>query len=182
MSIIEIADLFVFYGLDVMLLAAATAVTVQLLKKTVMKNVQNKLYTFLPFVTGALYYAVYRGLCEMSFCHVLENYADILEHGMAVGSLATMIYVLYEQFVRQKKSSSAAEDVIGALIEGYVPDESRAKVAALIAAALSRDVSGSGADKTEAILSENAAETAGEREIKLLAQLIINTLARLYAV
>ena len=48
MTVIEIIDAFTFYGLDVILLAAATAVAVQLCKVTFLKRLNRKIVTFLP--------------------------------------------------------------------------------------------------------------------------------------
>ncbi|MDE6001651.1 MAG: hypothetical protein K2G96_04975, partial [Clostridia bacterium] len=62
MSIIQIIDTFTFYGIDIIILAAATAVITQVLKKTLLKKVKKKLITFLPFGLGTLFYAVYAGI------------------------------------------------------------------------------------------------------------------------
>lgn len=101
-----------------MLLAALTAVTVQIFKLTFLKNFKKKLLTFLPFIVGTAYYAVYAGLVNWSVSYVINEYADVLEHGVSVGAVATLTYVLYEQFVREKSPTSATEGVISTLIEG----------------------------------------------------------------
>jgi len=179
MSIFQIIDAFTFYGLDVILLSALTSVTVQLLKKTVFKRCNNKIYTFLPFTFGVIYYAVYAGLRQMSFVYLIDNYVSILEHGFSVGALSTLLYVCYEQFLQTKKTEKATEGVIATLIAGYVPSDGCERVAKLIAEAIEKDVTGSGAKKTAEILAANQAEGVTENDVKLLAKLIIETLAHI---
>ncbi len=171
---IKILDVFTFYGFDVMLLAALTAITVQICKVTFLKRVKRKLLTFLPFIFGIIYYAA---LVHMDFYFVLNEYVSVIEHGFAVGTTATLTYVTYEQFIRDKKSVSPSEGIISALIAGYVPDERTESVAKSIAAAIERDVTGDGATRTAEILAENSLEDITESDIKLLARLIIEALA-----
>ena len=181
MTILEIIDTFTFYGIDVVLLASLTTLVVQLLKISVFRKMKKKLLTFLPFVIGTLFYAVYQGVYHASISYVLDEYIDILEHGISIGALATLTYVLYEQFVREKGNLSATQGVIATLIDGYVPDDALEKTAKLIAEAIERDVLGDGANKTAEILLANGGESISERDVALLSKLIIETLAHLNA-
>lgn len=181
LTVIKIIDAFTFYGFDVILLALLTALTVQLFKATFLKKVKRKLLTFLPFFLGILYYAVYSAVKNLSLAYLLEEYLSVLEHGVSIGAVATLLYVVYEQFVREKKTTSPTEGVISTLVEGYVPDENVEKVAKLIAEAIERDVTGSGAERAFEILKENSGEDVCERDIKLLSRLIIETLAHISA-
>jgi hypothetical protein len=131
------------------------------------------------FGLGAFYYAAYTVLVNWNFTILLDGYTDILEHGFSVGSLATLLYVLYEQFVRDKKASTPAEGIISTLIEGFVPSETVEKAAKLIAEAIEKDVTGEGAARAAEILSDNCAEGITEKDIKLLSKLIIETLSNL---
>lgn len=162
-----------------MLLATLTALTVQICKITFLKHVKKKLVTFLPFIFGAIFYAAYAALVNWSLTFILKEYISVLEHGISVGSLATLQYVLYEQFVREKKNVSETQAVISTLIEGYVPDDKLEQAAKEIADALQRDVTGNGAERTAEILLQNAGENISERDLKLLSKLIIETLAHL---
>lgn len=179
MTIIEIIDLFTFYGLDIIMLSALTAIVTQILKVTILKKLKKKLMTFLPFALGTLVFAIYAGLRNMSFWYVLRNYVSILEHGLSVGTLATFIYVLYEQFVRERSSVSEIEGVISTLIEGYVPSENLQKAAAEIAKAIERDVLGDGATRAKEIIRTFAGDDVTDGDIQLLSKLIIETLAHL---
>ena len=177
MTIIKIIDTFTFYGIDVILLAALTALFVQLVKVTVFKNKKKKLLTFLPFIVGTVLYAAYAALKNWSLSYLLEEYTEILEHGISVGAVATLLYVLYEQFVREKSGLTTTQSVISTLIEGYVPTDSVENVAKLISEAIEKDVTGSGAKRAAEILAENSQEGVTERDVQLLAKLIIETLA-----
>lgn len=181
MTIIKIIDTFTFYGLDVVLLAVLTAVTVQICKVTFLKKVKKKLLTFLPFTVGVVFYAAYAALRNWDISYLLREYISVLEHGVSVGSVATLLYVLYEQFVRDKNVTSATEGVISTLIEGFVPTDKVESVAKEIAEAIERDVTGNGAAKAAEILSENSEEEICERDLQLLSKLIIETLAHVNA-
>lgn len=180
LTLIQIIDAFTFYGIDVLLLAVFTCLTVQLLKATLLKKLNKKLITFLPFVLGSLFYAAYAAARNLSLEYLLTNYVDVLEHGISVGAAATLLYVMYEQFVREKSTGlSAVESVIKTLIEGYVPTDNIEKVAKNIAEVLEKDVTGNGAKRAAEILSENSEENVTEHDIQLLAKLIIETLAHI---
>lgn len=168
--------MFVFYGLDVAALAFVTAVIAQVLKKTALKNVPNKLYTFLPFIIGALLYAAYESICRSDWLYCFHNFASVLEYGAIIGALSTCIYVLYEQFIRGNGKLSR-QSVIESLLEGYVAEENAASAAALIAEAIEGGADES-AEAVAQIIKDNA-ETASDGDVQLLAELIVKTLATL---
>lgn len=178
-TIIEIIDTFTFYGIDVILLSSLTTLAVQFLKITVLKNVKKKLLTFLPFIIGTIFYAVYQGVYNSSFYFVLDNYTLVLEHGVSIGAVSTLTYVLYEQFVREKDALTPVQSVISTLIEGYVPSDAVEKTAKEIALAIEKDVTGNGAKKAAQIILENAGENVEEKDVALLAKLIIETIAHI---
>ena len=179
MSIFQIIDAFAFYGFDVIVLGALTSVTVQILKKTLLKKCNKKIFTFLPFIFGTLFYAAYAAVRHLSLEYLIENYITVMEYGFSVGALSTLTFVCYEQFLQNKTTVSATEGVIATLIAGYVPSDSVENVAKLIAEAIGRDVLGDGAKRTAEILTENQCENVTENDVKLLAKLIIETLAHL---
>lgn len=179
LTLIRIFDTFTFYGVDVVLLAFLTAGLTQVVKVTLFKRAQKKLVTFLPFIIGTLLYAIYAGLKNLSFYYVLTEYTEILEHGISVGAVATLYYVLYEQFVRVKTNATESERVIGTLIENYVPKENVEKVSKAIAEAIEKDVTGNGAKKAEEIILSYGGEELKESDVQLLCRLIIETLAHI---
>ncbi len=179
MTFIEIIDTFTFYGIDVILLAAATALITQLMKKTLFSRAQKKIVTFLPFLTGIFLYAVYAGVRNMSVAYLFEEYTSIIEHGISVGTAATLYYVLYEQFVRKPNGLSETEKVVAALIEGYVPSDSIEAAAKAVAEAIGRDVTGNGAARAQEIIAGYADGEINEKDVVLLSKLIIETLAHM---
>lgn len=182
LTIIKIIDAFTFYGVDVLLLAALTAVVTQVLKISVLKKLKKKILTFLPFVLGTLFYAIYECVCNLSIRLLLTDYVTIIEHGISVGAVATLLYVLHEQFIREKKGCTQTEQVVATLLEGYVPTDSVEKAAKEVAAAIERDVTGNGAARAEEIIGMYCEGEITERDIKLLSKLIIETLAHITAV
>ena len=178
LSLIQIFNTFTFYGIDISLLALLTSLLTQLLKKLLFKG-NKKLVTFLPFILGTLFYAVYAGLRNLSLSYLLNEYVSILEHGISVGAIATLYYIMYEQFVRTKSSLSETEKVISALIEGYVPTDSLEAAAKAVAEAIARDVTGNGAKRAKEILTEYSNGELNERDLQLLSKLIIETLAHM---
>ncbi len=178
MSIIDIIDVIVFYGIDVAALAFATAFMVQVLKKTVLKNAPNKLYTFLPFIIGTFMYAVYETVYHLDWQYCFCNFVSVLEHGATIGALATFLYVLYEQFIRKDEASTTLENVIASILEGYVCEESVQETARLIAEAIESSAEDGGQTAFE-IIKDNSSETASDEDLQLLAKLISKTLATL---
>lgn len=178
MSFIQIINTFTFYGFDVAALALLTSLATQLVKKLLFKRAK-KLVTFMPFMLGTLFYAVYAAVRNLSVFYLLDEYVSVLEHGISVGAIATLYYVLYEQFVREKSGLSETEKVISTLIEGYVPTDSLEAAAKAVAEAIERDVTGNGALRTQEILTEFSNGEITERDIQLLSRLIIETLAHL---
>lgn len=180
MSIFEMIAKFSFYGMDVMLMASLTCLTIQLLKVTVLRRVQRKIFTFLPFLLGTAMYAGYGVLVHRDFAWVMENYVTVCEHGFAIGTAATMLYVMYEQFIRQKTELTATEQMVATLLDGYVAESKVNEAAKKISAAIAHDEMGNGAEMVIEVLSSYV-KNAGDGELKLLAKLIIDTIANVMA-
>ncbi len=106
MSAIQYLSAFRLYGWDVLLLAGAVSLLTALLKKTVLQNAPKKLYVFLPFALGILLYAVWRALVTLSAEPFTTGLAATLEGGFGCGCAATLYYVIYEQFIRKKKTDA----------------------------------------------------------------------------
>lgn len=100
MDISKFVEAFTLYGADIAVLAAICAAVVQICKLTFMKDVPKKVITLLPFAAGVILYAAYAAVMKLDVMYAFYNSAEILEQGMRVGTLATSLYVIYEQFVR----------------------------------------------------------------------------------
>lgn len=172
-------SVFSFYGIDMMMLALGTTILVQILKLTILRRVQKKILTFLPFVLGTILYGVYVGLVNHSVAYPLDHYVDVVERGFSIGTTATLAYVIYEQFVRGGSNLTATQAIVVNLLDGYVPKQQARKVAELIIKAVEKDVTGNGVQKTVEIITTHADEGITPQDVALLAKFIIETLARL---
>ena len=102
MSFVQILSAFRLYGADVLILAFGVTLATSLLKKTVMKTLDKKVFVFLPFALGFVFYAVYRMIATASIAPLSTEFLHTLECGFGCGCAATLYYVVYEQFLRGK--------------------------------------------------------------------------------
>lgn len=181
MSVSEVVSVFSLYGVDVIILSVLTAILVQVLKITVFKNLRKKFYTFLPFIIGTLLYSIYAIIVNRGFAYFLENYSSICQNGVAVGTIATLIYVLFEQFLKKDTSQSLTESVISALISGHVLEEKMGEASKAIAETLKKEQNENqtNAAKVEEILNLYRNSDTTEGDIKTLSQLIVQAVDRI---
>ena len=178
MTITKIIGAFTLYGVDVIFLAVLTTVLIQLLKLFIPKSAAKKLLTFLPFLIGTALYAGYFALLKGSAKTIISEYVSVVEHGFSVGALSTVVYVLYEQFVRGEKQKSLSAAVCENLLTGYIAGDLSA-VAAEVASIVESDVTESALQKVKNKIAENAAEGVDERDIILLSKAVIETLSHI---
>ena len=179
LTIIQLINTFALYGIDTVLLATLTTVTVTIIKKLFFKKASKKLLTFLPFIIGTIFYCAYSAAVNCSFASVLNAISAHLEKGFAVGATATILYVVYEQFVRGKSTCTIFESVAKTILAGYVNSAELDETAKSASEAVLNDVTGSALERVRKIISEHADEGTDEREILLLAKTLCDTLARL---
>ena len=103
MTFFQIVSAFRLYSADVLLLAFGVTLLTSLLKKTVMKSCNRKVFVFLPFGIGLFVYAAFRLLTEWSLAPIASGIILTIEGGFGCGCAATLYYVIYEQFVREKR-------------------------------------------------------------------------------
>ncbi|MCH5147758.1 MAG: hypothetical protein J1G05_00155 [Clostridiales bacterium] len=179
MTIIQLINTFTLYGIDTVLLAALTTVTVAIIKKLFFKKASKKLLTFLPFIIGTIFYCAYSAVTNFSFAPVINGISAHLEKGFAVGATSTILYVIYEQFVRGDKSTPLSESVAKAILEGYIKSDELSNASKSAYEAIVNDVTGSALERVRHIISEHADEGTDEREILMLAKTLCDTLAHL---
>ncbi|MDE5897585.1 MAG: hypothetical protein K2H43_07210 [Clostridia bacterium] len=146
MTVIQYLSAFRLYGADVLLIATGVSLCTSLLKKTALKNCAKKIYVFLPFAFGIAFYAVYRAAVLRSAEPFTSGLARTLEGGFACGCAATLYYVIYEQFFRNR----GKEPPVAELLAGIVPAEKIGEAA-----------------KT---LTEGGAQLAGEELIRFVTE------------
>ena len=126
MTFIEVLCTLRHYGVDVLVLALGVTLVTSLLKKTVLKKAPKKVCVFLPFAIGILFYCAYRMLTALDVSPLIEETGEVIEGGISCGSAATIYYVIYEQFIRGRKSKASP---LLPLLEGYVSEEKREEAA-----------------------------------------------------
>lgn len=176
MAFVEICDLFTYYGVDVAVLAAVTCALTQVLKTTVLKNAQKKLYTFLPYILGVALYAAYAAVTRLDISFLAKNFALVLSKGVSAGALATVIYSAYCSL--KKGGGTSKEEVIADMLCGYVPEGQEAEAAAKIAALPEEEDIGLRANQIADIIL-GYAQNIPRGESEVLARLIIKTVSRL---
>ena len=179
MTIIQLINTFTFYGIDTFLLAALTTLTVAIIKKLFFKKTSKKLLTFLPFIVGTVFYCGYSALVNLSITPLINGISEHVERGFAVGATATVIYIVYEQFLRGDNSASIFESVAKTILEGYIKSDELDSAAKSACEALLNDVTGSALERVRDVISEHAEEGVSEREILLLAKTLCDTLSHL---
>lgn len=95
MEISEIFGLIRQYGADVLVIGGIVFALTALLKRTLLKKLERKYITFLPFVLGIAVYLAYGAAAAGDFA---ENAGMFIQKGFSCGSLATVIHVLIKQF------------------------------------------------------------------------------------
>ena len=179
LTIIQLINTFTLYGIDTVLLATLTTVTVAIIKKLFFKKASKKILTFLPFIIGTLFYCGYSAIINLSFDPVVSQITAHLEKGFAVGATATILYVVYEQFVRGDNSTPLAESVVKTILDGYIKSDELDEAAKSAYEVIVNDVTGSALEHVKHVISEHAAEGIDEREILLLAKTLCDTLSHL---
>ncbi len=166
MTVIELYHVLHRYGVDVLFLAMGVTLLTSLLKKTVMKSANRKVFVFLPFGLGILIYVLYSLLARSGVCFTAEEIFTVVERGLSTGCAATLYYVLYEQFLRGKLTV----DPLLPLLE-CVPEEKRQEASEHIRAAC-KDADG----EIDGILAEQLKAYAdpplSEEELLLTAGLL----------
>ena len=175
MTAMEFVNALEKYGADVLLIAAGVCLLTALLKKTVLKNCPNKVYTFLPFLIGILLYAAYRAVATWSALPFTEEIAATFEGGLNCGAAATIYYIVYEQFIRKGKSKLSLSPMLG----GILPDEKCEEASAeLLKGAKERPQEELTVFVKETII-RYAGENLTETELEAAAQAIATLLAAL---
>ena len=130
MTVIELYDVLNRFGVDVLVLAFGVTFLTSLLKKTVMKSVNKKVFVFLPFGLGILIYTVYSILSRGGLCFTAKEILTLFGRGISTGCAATLYYVFYEQFLRGKFKLDPLEPLLEC-----VPEEKRSEASSAILSA-----------------------------------------------
>lgn len=124
MSFVQIVSALRPYGADVLLLAIGVTLLTSLLKKTLMKHWNGKVFVFLPFAVGIVLYAAFHMLVSMSWDPLTKELGTTLGGGFSCGSVATVYYLAYEKLARGKTALSPLEPLLD-----FLPEEKRKEAA-----------------------------------------------------
>ncbi len=100
MTIMELPGVMESYGADVLVLGIVVCLVTGALKKIIPSGCKKYL-TFAPFVIGCVSYGVFMLFTGKN--HSLFSGETVVK-GLQCGAAATIYYVLFEQFVRGKKT------------------------------------------------------------------------------
>ncbi|RXZ61872.1 hypothetical protein ESZ91_05655 [Candidatus Borkfalkia ceftriaxoniphila] len=171
MEWLQIAAIFDKFGADVLALGALAYVLTLILKKTLLKKAPKKYLTFVPFLLGILLYAAFSFFTHWQAPPVQET----LQKGVAAGGAATVIHVVYEQFLRGGAPTeiSVRTDCVREILAGFFEEVPEGLAENLCALAGEED----GQEKMRGLLAENLPEfTPSQREnlLKWLVKTIEN--------
>lgn len=173
MTFVQITNIFKEYSLIVLLLAAIVCGLTALIKIWV-PDKQKKFLTFLPFILGIIVYGIYL-LIAKGAPEVLK--ADTVITGFECGTAATIYYILYEQFIKNKKSFKASSKqalIIMGILSNAIKPEILSEVSEKVAYILTEkamDESETAAVFKELILT-NAFRDIPTAEVEALIRLI----------
>ncbi len=116
------------FNADVLLIGTAVWALTALLKKTLLKKVRKKFITPLPFLLGIALYAAFAAITGGFSASGAAG--AVISAGATCGSLATVIHVVYEQFLRGETKNDAKTECVRAILApfGEVSVESAEKI------------------------------------------------------
>lgn len=160
----EVSVLLVRYGLDVAVISLIVAAMSFVLKRTVLEE-RPRAVMLIAYAAGVLIYGVYICIAEGDALFAFMNFASVMERGLAIGTIATLICAALEKFTC---GDGDGLDAIEALIDSLVPNEKLKECAKALLAAIREE-----AEELAAALAEILAayaESADEAEIERAVQ------------
>ena len=160
----EVSVLLVRCGLDVVVISLIVAAICFILKRTVLAE-RPRIVMLIAYAAGVLIYGVYICIAELDALYAFVNLVDVLESGLAIGTLATLICTALGKII---SGESDGLKVIEALIDGIVPSEKLKECAKALLAAMDGDADGLAAVLAEILVSYT--EDADDAEIEHTAE------------
>ena len=166
MEDLEWLEVFGRFGADAVLVAAAVACGVRLLKCTLLKDRGGALFTaLLPFALGVVLFAGLQCILHPSLDYLAEHIGNILYRGFTAGCLSTLFGAFLSRFTG-RKTLSGKEAVVRELLTGLAAGDALDALAVEVAACVSEEYSDEDVSKVEkalrAFAEGNAAADAEE--------------------
>jgi len=118
MTIVQFISAMERYSVDVLFLGIAVCLITSIIKKIIPTN-KKKYMTFVPFLTGCIVYGLYMFFTDKSYN--IFSMSTVVK-GIESGAAATIYYVMFEQFVRGKKSLIGLTDTKQLAIAGILKE------------------------------------------------------------
>lgn len=136
MELFQFAAFLDKFGADVLALGALVYGLTFLLKNTLLKKAPKKYVTFVPFLLGVALYAVFALLVDFSAAPLLRQAQTVVQKGISAGCAATVIHVIYEQFIRGASPTETGikEECVHKLLQGFtekIPEGLAGRIAAI---------------------------------------------------
>lgn len=177
MKLVQVLDVMQEYSLKVLILAALVCGLTSIIKIWIPDS-KKKFLTFVPFILGIIVYSIYLLIAEGA-SEILKP--DTILSGFECGAAATIYYVLYEQFIRNKTfpkvTSKEALAVMG-ILNNTVKPECLEGVSEKIANLLKDSSYGEEAltKLCAELIIENGIDETIKKEVDILVKLIIKTI------
>lgn len=181
MTIFQFISYLEKYSIDVLCLAFFVCVLTSIIKRYFLKDSLKKYTTFIPFALGIGVCAVYNyfafGYDKSIF------FSQAVESGVKTGSLATVYYVFYEQFVRGKRKTSDPRTLaVQGILENYIAIEKLETTAKIIVEIIDSDATQTQTNQEDLVIKaieENAEQALPETEKTVISKLIVTTVTKL---
>ena len=181
MTLIEFFNVLEKYSVNVLALALGVCIATSLIKKAVPAS-YKKYLTFIPFILGCIAYAIYMFICDNSY-NVFSSLT--VEKGFECGAASTIYYIVYEQFIRGKKSLTDNSDykqlAVEEILKDFVKEDAIESVSKYLAENVSLSISDNAYCLTLCTNALNGKTLSGvtEDDISLMSKLIVKTLSAL---
>lgn len=179
MTIVHFLNAMEKYSANVLFLAFAVCLATSLLKKVISVKLKKYL-TFAPFILGCVAYGVYMFFTDKSYDIFTQQ--TVLK-GLQCGAVATIYYVMFEQFIRGKKSLIGMNDAKQIAVAGMLKNIVTENYLYSVSAFVTEQISNNSADMpycTAVCLTAFAGKTlpgVTENDIAATVRLIAATLS-----
>lgn len=118
MTIVQFISAMERYSVDVLFLAFGVCFLTGIIKKVIPAQLK-KYITFIPFIIGTILFGVYMYFTDKSYD--IFTTSTIIK-GIECGAAATIYYIMFEQFIRGKKSLIGMTDTKEYAVAGILKD------------------------------------------------------------
>lgn len=176
MTIVQFINAIEKYSMDTLALGIVVCLITATVKRIIPAKLKKYL-TFFPFVCGVVVYGGYLYINSAGLENILI--VSTVVKGVECGAAATIYYVLYEQFVRQKPQYKGLDDTLSLTIAGILSNIVVENRISHLSKFLATNISTY--DESAVMLCNNSLigntkQGISEQDIFVTSRLIVNTL------